>query len=710
MSTSPSTEVLLGCDPQVRVVITEDEGNLFLQVFAEDPENTDMDALFFNLTDDSLAEYLTLSPGFDESIGSNGDNVTGYDISPGSLNASSSGAQIQDAYDVRLEFGTTPWTSGGDVDLAQMTFYIDGGPRGLTVDDIDVTHMTAVVNSDGGNGIALTGGTGSAPQQVPTVVTVTEDFDSLHSADQSDLIASDGNWDVQADALYTNGSNDGALTLETVATEGPATFSFDAHVVNPDAFENSGQYADSLRVEVSIDGGAFVLLDEFEVNDAGTMLVGSDSGQTFGTDSSQISYSGGVLDTATESVQFRVVSDISAHNEVIVIDDLEISVTELDDGAGPAPVIETTLLEENFDDVLHADDSDAVDRDGNWDVYGDQLRTDGRNDGTLEFAEVSTSDPVTLTLDMKANDLDNFENEGRYEDSLRVEVQIDGGEWVLLDEFQVNDDGTAMVGSLTGQTFDEDYSTLDYSGGVLDTAQSDVQFRLVSDISACNEKIYVDNVSLVSISDDGQAPHPAACEDFEAADAGDTAALQFDGVSITAQRDGDAPDSQNDAMIFDTDNPTGGDNDLHYSDQGNAIIISEDNDADDPDDNAHGGTITFEFDVVSDVTSLTVLDVEEEGGAIDLYDLDGELINSIAIPAAGDNSEQDIAINASGVATMTVTLAGSGAVDDLCFSDTEGDDTCGQYDVTYDDWMITDPLPEDAEEAREEDILDEMLV
>ncbi|ETA49179.1 hypothetical protein [Ponticoccus alexandrii] len=111
-------------------------------------------------------------------------------------------------------------------------------------------------------------------------------------------------------------------------------------------------------------------------------------------------------------------------------------------------------------------------------------------------------------------------------------------------------------------------------------------------------------------------------------------------------------------MIFDTANPTGGDWDLGFHDQGNTIIISE--------DNAHGGTITFDFDTVSDVTSLTVLDVEEEGGSIDLYDLDGELIDSIAIPAAGNNASQDIDINASGVAQMQVTLAGSGAVEDLC--------------------------------------------
>lgn len=708
MSTSTPTTLLLGCDPQVRVVIIEDEGNLVLQVFAEDPSATDIDALFFNLTNDSDAANLTIYPEFDEGIGSNGENLTGFDVAPGTLNMVGNGAQIQEGYDVRLEFGNEPYTSGGDVDSAMLTLYVDGGGVLLTADSIDLSNMTAVVNSDSGNGLALTGGVGGTPVQTPVTVTYSEDFSGLTAAEDSALIASDDDWTVNAIGLYTNGSNDGTLSLETMATEGPTSLSFVARVINPQEFENTGQYQDSLRVEVSIDGGDFVLLDEFQVADSGRFLVGSETGQIIGPLTSYLDYTGGILDTATESVQFRMVSDISADNEGILIGDLEVEVTEINDGGASDPV-ETLLQSVDFEGIADPNNDPDVIRDDNWKILNGEASTDGCNDGRLVLAEVSASDPVELSLDMRAEGLQNFENSGSYADDLTLQVQIDGGAWITLDTFMVNDAGTAMVGDTTGQSFDTDMTTLSYSGGVLDTANDNVQFRLISDISARDEKIFVDNIEVISITDG--AEDDETCEDFEDAAAGDTAALQFDGFSVTAQRDGDAADSENDAMIFDSSAPTGGDSDLGYADQGNILIISEDNDASDPDDEAHGGTMTFEFDEISDVTSLTLLDIEEEGGAVDLYDIDGALINSVAIPAAGDNSTQELAINTTGVATMEVTLAGSGAVDDLCFTVPEdGTADCGQYAVTYDDLMVPPSPEDDMLDLPHDEILDDVMI
>jgi hypothetical protein len=713
MSTSLPTTILLGCAPQVRVVIIEDEGNLVLQVFAEDPEATDIDALFFNLMDDGDAANLTIYPEFNEGIGSNGENLTGFDVAPGTLNMVGNGAQIQQLYDVRLEFGDVPYTSGGDVDVAMLTLYVDGGGTLLTADSIDLSNMTAVVNSDGGNGLALTGGLGAAPDQTPVTVTYSEDFNGLTDAEDSTLIASDDDWALNSIGLYTNGSNDGTLALESLDTEGPAALSFVARVSNPQEFENSGAYEDSLRVEVSIDGGEYVLLDEFQVADSGRFLIGSETGQIIGPLTSNLDYSGGILDMATDSVQFRLVSDISADNEGILIGDLQIDVTELE-GDAPADPVETVLQSVDFDNVDDPIAEQDVIRDGGWDVRNGEAKTDGCNDGRLVLAEVAASDPVELSMDMRAKGLENFENSGWAADELTVQVQIDGGTWTTLDTFMVNDDGTAMVGDTTGQTFGTEMTTLTYSGGVLDTASEDVQFRLISDITARDEKIFVDNIEVVTLTDTDDADETCEdLEDFEDAAAGDTAALQFDGFSVTAQRDGDRADSENDAMIFDSAAPTGGDSDLGYSAQGNILIISEDNDASDPDDEAHGGTITFEFDEVSDVTSLTVLDVEEEGGAVDLYDIEGELINSVAIPAAGDNSSQELEINTGGVATMEVTLSGSGAVDDLCFETSGGDNTdpeCGQYEVTYDDLMVPPAPFEEPADLPHDEILDDIMI
>ena len=346
---------------------------------------------------------------------------------------------------------------------------------------------------------------------------------------------------------------------------------------------------------------------------------------------------------------------------------------------------ETRLLTEDFNDIRDADDSDLIASDDHWDVRGNKLFTNGRNDGELLFEEVDTDGPVAFSIDARARNLDEFENGGRYGDSLRIEAQVDGGDWILLDEFRVNDAGTALVGSETGQEIEHGFGALSYSGGILDTAEDSVQFRMVSDISANNEKILFDNVQITTteavIADPvtaGEVVHV----DFNDLETGETVADQYDGLSITAQRDGDSDASENDAMIFDSDHPTGGDRDLSYDDQGNILIVSEDNDSDDPDDEAHGGTISFAFDDPSEVVSLNVLDIEEEDGFIDLYDAEGELIDSIDIPLTGDNGQAEVMINAEGVSLMNVVLSGSGAVDDLKFIPPSDEQVCdAQYDL-----------------------------
>ena len=200
----------------------------------------------------------------------------------------------------------------------------------------------------------------------------------------------------------------------------------------------------------------------------------------------------------------------------------------------------------------------------------------------------------------------------------------------------------------------------------MDDVSETAQFRIVSDITSNNERIFIDNLEIVTTE---AAPLPCpteiVTEDFEGLASGDTVDGQFEGLTVSAQKSGDSDDSPNDAMIFDTANPTGGDRDLGYDDQGNAVIISEDGDSSDADDNMRGGTITFSFTDPSDVVSLRLLDVEEAGGTIDLFDEDGELIETVDIPTTGDNGEQEVAINVSGVAIMDVNLTGSGAVDDL---------------------------------------------
>ncbi|MEO1495091.1 MAG: SdrD B-like domain-containing protein [Pseudomonadota bacterium] len=167
--------------------------------------------------------------------------------------------------------------------------------------------------------------------------------------------------------------------------------------------------------------------------------------------------------------------------------------------------------------------------------------------------------------------------------------------------------------------------------------------------------------------------------DFNDLNAGDVVGMQFEGVMISAQRAGDDPTSENDAMIFDSSNPTGGDNDLATANQGNLLIISEDNDSSDPDDNI-GGTIEFKFDRPSFIYDLKVIDTEE-GGTIDLFDADGNLLNSVAIPQIGDGDIAQVLLDTDGVSRMVVTLNGSGAVDDLCY--VPGEPQPGALSGTY---------------------------
>ena len=95
--------------------------------------------------------------------------------------------------------------------------------------------------------------------------------------------------------------------------------------------------------------------------------------------------------------------------------------------------------------------------------------------------------------------------------------------------------------------------------------------------------------------------------------------------------------------------------------------------------------------------------VEEHGGTIDLFDADGNVLNSLEIPAGRDNSQQTLEINTQGVSYMDVNLVGSGAVDDLCYipeDDCEGD----QYDILFKDEEDEDADPyADAEDESEDE-------
>lgn len=701
---------VLGCDPQVNVRITETpSGTLFIVLEPADPTMPigDLDGVFFNLAEDSALDALNFFP--DANDGSIFSPVTGIQKAADAVDTLGNGAQVAESYDVGIQFGTVDNSTAGEVPQANFTLFSDNGP--MTIADLDLTSFAVVVDSDGGNGQVLTVNdkAGDDPVLVSKEV-LFEDFDDIHRPEQSDAIETNDGWDVRFDKLFTNGHNDGTVTFEKVLTDGPVSLTLDLSTHNTHVFENSGRWADSLRIEVNMDGQGWVLLDEYQVNDAGTALVGSETGQSFDTSGATVTYSGGILDGATDSAQFRVVSDITANDEVIKIDNVSITASEETSGGTVTVPVETVLAAEDFDSIHDPDDSALIQSDAHWEVRHDQLYTDGHNDGTLTFSPLSADGDVELCFDARVNDASNFEASGHYADSLTLQVRLDDGSWQTLDNFVVNAEGTALVGSETGNEITEDGSSLSYAGGILDGISGDVQFRLISDISAGNEQVFLDNFEIKEVSEQMVDDCPSVTLDFEGVDAGDVVSTQFAGVTVSAQRAGDSESSANDAMIFDSANPTGGDHDLEYADQGNILIISEDNDSGDPDDNAHGGTLTFEFDEPARVESLNILDIEETGGTIDLFDADGVLLQTVAIPAPGDNSAQEVEIMTDNVTTMNVNLVGSGAVDELVYTP-QCDCPCdAQYDVGYVDGLPTVPLAEEElPEEPQDDPLD-MLV
>ena len=144
-------------------------------------------------------------------------------------------------------------------------------------------------------------------------------------------------------------------------------------------------------------------------------------------------------------------------------------------------------------------------------------------------------------------------------------------------------------------------------------------------------------------------------------------------------------------MIFDSENPGAGDLDLgtpnqdyggpgigtggakagagpNFLHQKHILIISKDGDSEAPCDAPGGGTMTFEWNDPVRICFVDILDIEENGAKIQIFDALGTQIGTdIPIANLGDNSWQRITINTNYVAKMTVTFPGSGALSQFCY-------------------------------------------
>jgi len=161
---------------------------------------------------------------------------------------------------------------------------------------------------------------------------------------------------------------------------------------------------------------------------------------------------------------------------------------------------------------------------------------------------------------------------------------------------------------------------------------------------------------------------------------------------VTITTDGFSSGSPDVAVVFDTGNPTGGDFDLEAPfftnnpdipneyNPNNILIIQENGTCNatcaNPDDDANGGIIKFEFSSPVTINSIDVFDVEENesSGTFELYvfamGMDDELLGTFSIPVTGgDNTWDRVTFDGlTNVGTFGVMLAGSGAIDRLDFT------------------------------------------
>ena len=153
--------------------------------------------------------------------------------------------------------------------------------------------------------------------------------------------------------------------------------------------------------------------------------------------------------------------------------------------------------------------------------------------------------------------------------------------------------------------------------------------------------------------------NPQITVDFEGEElaAGTMISDQYDYIGMTI-----STSAEYGAMLFDTNNPTGGDFDLAASDLGNVLIISEDGDTNDPDDNANGGILTFEWDTLVDITGVGLLDIDEPGSSITFFDNNDRVIETLEIPELENNSFQELGFDVENVTRMDISFTASGAV------------------------------------------------
>lgn len=228
------------------------------------------------------------------------------------------------------------------------------------------------------------------------------------------------------------------------------------------------------------------------------------------------------------------------YKELVRIDCIELCPVEKEEDCEVV-----TLLHEDFysKKACDPDDLDSITWDGGkngWDLAYGKLKTSGGSDGELKFKKLKIEDYDDLCVDFKIKtpDASKFEKYGKYADSFKIYIITDKGK-VLLDEFTVNDAGTALV-SLDGtKQFSGSYTELSYEYELPDGA---TWAKLVFDshITKCDEQIYIDDVKIKGKKDCPPPNEDPEADKAEGCGCADEMPILVDLTDKISDPDGDA--------------------------------------------------------------------------------------------------------------------------------------------------------------------------
>ncbi|WP_417667752.1 VCBS domain-containing protein, partial [Roseibium sp.] len=373
-----------------------------------------------------------------------------------------------------------------------------------------------------------------------TVTVLDEDFSSGRHLTRSDSIA-DSDMVGKDGAAFSNACSDGVLLFEpmdvSMLDTGTLSFTIETDGRNRSGFEAAdSRSGDYVRVEISVDGGEYMLLDMFEVREEDIGLrgdqqtfVGSETGQTFNASASSLSYD---LPEGAGTVQVRFITQLSSYDEIIKFDDVLIQGEETyqtgydtgllaNDADGNDEALEiisaegvdlfaysdeqVTVLEENFDDAgRRLEDLDTI---ADSDLRGRNgvAQATRHGDGELEFAAVDidglSGETFSFSLNADALGCQRFESYGWARDFVKVEARFDDGSYQTIDVFDVEwrDGEQVFVGRESGQVVPvaDGFVDLSYDLSALAGDASTAQLRLIAEVSAHGEIFEVDDVSLI---------------------------------------------------------------------------------------------------------------------------------------------------------------------------------------------------------------------